>query len=239
MAEEEPLLSEYPREELVSALLDAARYGDDDDKALVKQLVEFDPTLVNEADAQGRNAVHMSCANGHEDVLKTLLACKPDVTKVNAEGSSPLHFAAAKGSEACVKILLLAGYPPAAKNKLGRKPLDECWEKEPRDVFQKVEDLLLVKDPDIDEALKEHEAKIEAGDLDGMDPPPGQAPSSSSSSSSTSKPKKAHAKPTPKAGGGYSSSSKKPSPKLAPAPASSKPEEPAKPVEQVSMMMME
>ena len=194
-------LAQYDREELIGALVDCARYGEPDDLEMVKRLIAHDATLVNGQDEQGRTPVHMCCANGHDSVLEILLPHNPDKTVLSAEGCTPLHFAAANGSEKCVKALMDYGYDIAVKNKFGRKAIDDCWEKG----FQKVEDMLLLKDPDVEEELKKQQAALSKTDLSGL----GEkglketssegpvAASSSSSSSSTAQPP----------AGGYSHSS--------------------------------
>eukprot|EP01060_Flectonema_neradi_P039828 TRINITY_DN891_c4_g1_i1.p1 TRINITY_DN891_c4_g1~~TRINITY_DN891_c4_g1_i1.p1 ORF type:complete len:203 (+),score=53.10 TRINITY_DN891_c4_g1_i1:43-651(+) len=167
MAEEKPDLSKYPRSDVIDTLLESSRYGEDDDIEMVQTIIDYDTSFVNEQDGQGRTALHMACANGHSEILKVLLTAKPDADKVTTEGSTALHFAASNGNESCIAQLLAAGFSITAKNKFGRKPIDECWGKG----NSKIEDLFLMKDPEVEAALPKSE-KPEAGDLSGMDPPP-------------------------------------------------------------------
>ena len=165
--EAEVPLSEYPREELVAALIEAARYGEADDLDLVAKIVAFDGSLVNAQDDQGRSPVHMCCANGHDAVLALLLQHSPDKSVVNIQGSTPLHFAAIKGSEKCVELLLKYGYNASAKDSLGRKPIDDCWEKG----FQKVEDMLLLQDKEVEAELRRQELNVADDGMDGAAQP--------------------------------------------------------------------
>ena len=191
MAEEKPDLSKYPRSDVVDTLLESSRYGDDDDADMVRAIVEFDKDMINEQDSQGRTAVHMACANGHSDILKILLEAKPKSDIITFEGSTALHFAASNGNESCIAQLLAAGFSITAKNKFGRKPIDECWGKG----NSKIEDMFLMKDPEVEAALPKTE-KPDAGDLSGMDPPPQEK---SASSSTKKEPAAEKPKPKPKA----------------------------------------
>ncbi|EFJ45447.1 hypothetical protein VOLCADRAFT_63721 [Volvox carteri f. nagariensis] len=79
--------------ELVTLLIDGARYGDleDVDSALA-QGVQPDSK-----DAMGRTALHMACANGHCEVIGRLLHAGALTDIQNNEGNTPLHWACLNG----------------------------------------------------------------------------------------------------------------------------------------------
>ncbi|KAJ9439846.1 Ankyrin repeat-containing protein P16F5.05c [Diplonema papillatum] len=178
--EAEVSLSEYPREELVGELIQAARYGEQEDVDLLRRLLVHDTTLAAETDDQGRTAAHMCCANGKDNILKVILEnSKPDPAAVNNEGNTALHYAAFNGSIECVKLLLAAGYDVMARNKNNKKPIDECWGKG----FDKVEDMLLLKDTDVDAELAKREEKVTDKDIRDVEQVEKPAPKATASPS--------------------------------------------------------
>jgi len=66
-----------------------ARYGELDD---LKLLLEA-KSDINHQDANGSNALHMACGNGHLDIVQYLCSQKAKWTK-NAGGNTPLHWCA-------------------------------------------------------------------------------------------------------------------------------------------------
>eukprot|EP01059_Diplonema_ambulator_P028983 TRINITY_DN4803_c0_g1_i1.p1 TRINITY_DN4803_c0_g1~~TRINITY_DN4803_c0_g1_i1.p1 ORF type:complete len:213 (+),score=70.06 TRINITY_DN4803_c0_g1_i1:50-688(+) len=180
-------LSAYPESELVAALIDAARYGDEEDVVMIGKILDFKGELVDAEDEQGRSALHMACANGHVSVVKLLLGrkVKPKIDAQNKEGSTPMHFAAMNGSKEIVQDLLNAGYNVAIRNKFNRKPIDEAFDRS----HTALEDLLLLKDPDVEAELKQHESRLNPSDLQGLEPPK-DAPTQAKPSTSLPKPKK-------------------------------------------------
>eukprot|EP01064_Diplonema_japonicum_P021634 TRINITY_DN3119_c1_g2_i1.p1 TRINITY_DN3119_c1_g2~~TRINITY_DN3119_c1_g2_i1.p1 ORF type:complete len:224 (+),score=74.31 TRINITY_DN3119_c1_g2_i1:23-673(+) len=202
--QQEVNLADYSDKDLTAELVEAARYGEDEDIELIGKILSYKGELVDGTDGQGRTALHMACANGHAKVVKMLLEreVKPKLDATNEEGNTPLHFAAINGSKEIVKALLIAGYNITARNKFDRKPIDEAWDRKNTEV----EDVLLLKDPDVEAELKKHESKINPGDLKDMDAPPqNQSPKKpvstsipSTSSSSAEKTEETAKKPNEK-----------------------------------------
>ena len=68
--------------------------------------------------------LHWAARNGHEAMVKALIAAGADVNKVgNQYGGTPLHCAAAYGHEAVVKVLIAAGADVNKAHKYGGTPL--------------------------------------------------------------------------------------------------------------------
>jgi hypothetical protein len=69
-------------------------------------------------------ALHVACANGHEEVVRRLLEGGADVDVKNAEGSTPLHWACLNGHVAVVRLLMDKKASPSSLNKwVGWMPL--------------------------------------------------------------------------------------------------------------------
>ena len=64
-----------------------------------------------------------AAGNGHEAVVKVLIAAGADVNKVGNQCGTPLHCAAAYGHEAVVKVLIAAGADVNKAHKYGGTPL--------------------------------------------------------------------------------------------------------------------
>ena len=122
-----------------------ARYGEHDD---VVAALEKDATLLHRAkDEHTQNsALTMACANGHTNIVRSLLfkslgdaktgakAEKRDgLEKVidcqNTSGNTALHYAALNGREECVKLLLIAGASCDLFNEFKKKAFDDAHAK--------------------------------------------------------------------------------------------------------------
>jgi len=71
---------------------------------------------VNEADEEGRTALHFACGYGELSCAKLLVAAKAAVNAVDNNKNTPLHYAAGYGEEACVQLLLDNGASLTDKN---------------------------------------------------------------------------------------------------------------------------
>ncbi|KAF8525797.1 ankyrin repeat-containing domain protein [Hysterangium stoloniferum] len=113
-------------------LLLSCRYGELDE---VKQFVEKygSQPLQDIRDQNGNTILHMTCGNGHEDILDYLLPLIDTsfLSSTNNAGSTPLHWATLNSHLSIVKILVLFPQGPGAalidiKNSAGRSPLGEA-----------------------------------------------------------------------------------------------------------------
>ncbi|KAH8388346.1 hypothetical protein KR093_004739 [Drosophila rubida] len=73
-------------------------------------------TGVNVQDSGGYSALHHACLNGHEDIVRLLLAHEASTNLPDSRGSSPLHLAAWAGETDIVRLLLTQPYRPASAN---------------------------------------------------------------------------------------------------------------------------
>ncbi|KAH8382394.1 hypothetical protein KR009_003305 [Drosophila setifemur] len=73
-------------------------------------------TGVNVQDSGGYSALHHACLNGHEDIVRLLLAHEAAPNLPDSRGSSPLHLAAWAGETEIVRLLLTHPYRPASSN---------------------------------------------------------------------------------------------------------------------------
>ncbi|KAH8241383.1 hypothetical protein KR032_011808 [Drosophila birchii] len=73
-------------------------------------------TGVNVQDSGGYSALHHACLNGHEEIVRLLLAHEASPNLPDSRGSSPLHLAAWAGETEIVRLLLTHPYRPASAN---------------------------------------------------------------------------------------------------------------------------
>eukprot|EP01025_Chloroclados_australasicus_P039731 TRINITY_DN4131_c0_g1_i1.p2 TRINITY_DN4131_c0_g1~~TRINITY_DN4131_c0_g1_i1.p2 ORF type:complete len:181 (-),score=36.75 TRINITY_DN4131_c0_g1_i1:224-706(-) len=92
----------------------------------VKELIKQNASDFNidEADSEGRTALHFSAGYGEVDVAKELLSNKANVNSVDNNKNTPLHYAAGYGIIECVKLLLEHGAGLTEKNDDGKTPLE-------------------------------------------------------------------------------------------------------------------
>ncbi|OCH92047.1 ankyrin [Obba rivulosa] len=121
-----------PSPEDYEEFLLSCRYGDVDD---IRQFVDrFGGDALNAArDERGNTALHMVCANGHQDALDFLLPLvSPSLLcSQNDAQSTPLHWAALNQHLAIARTLVEFPEGPGVdlidiKNTAGRTPLGEA-----------------------------------------------------------------------------------------------------------------
>jgi ankyrin repeat protein len=99
----------------------SAAVNDDLDK--LKLLLKGNPDLVFSKDGDGETPLHWAAANGHNDVVKFLLANKADVNAKDNSGDTPLHEAVGKGYEDTAELLLAGQADVNSKDKNDYTPL--------------------------------------------------------------------------------------------------------------------
>ena len=62
--------------------------------------------MVDVQDEQGKTALMMAAANGHEEIVEVLLTKKPNLLLQNKSGNTALHWAAYMGRKKITQILL-------------------------------------------------------------------------------------------------------------------------------------
>jgi ankyrin repeat protein len=97
-------------------------------KEVAASLMQLNPSSVQDTDAQGGNALHMTCKSGSIEMMAPmvmwLLSVGVNVHARDTHNCLPLHYAASSGSVTCTRILLwkmletLAYAQPSASDTL-------------------------------------------------------------------------------------------------------------------------
>ncbi|KAK6119699.1 hypothetical protein DH2020_046567 [Rehmannia glutinosa] len=86
--------------------------------AFVRQILNRNPQLAEELDAQRSSALHVASAKGYVEITRELLSAAPDMClSRDSQGRNPLHLAAMKGRVE-VLIELVRSLPLAAREKM-------------------------------------------------------------------------------------------------------------------------
>ncbi|CAM9291854.1 unnamed protein product [Scytosiphon promiscuus] len=108
-------------------LLDCSRYGElEDVEAILSSGVD-----ANHKDAHGNTALHLSCANGHAEVIKALIKAGASHLP-NGAGNRPLQWAVQNKHDECVRTLMEM-YPESSqmnvldKNGFGKSALTDAF----------------------------------------------------------------------------------------------------------------
>ena len=91
----------------------------------VQQLIRYDSKLLEEPDADGRNALHLACQGGHLNVVCALGDCLSEhvLEACDNEGNRPLHVACESNSADIVKLLVEMKANTIARNQRNDVPL--------------------------------------------------------------------------------------------------------------------
>ena len=90
----------------------------------VKTLINKDSEIdLNSCDDKQRTALHISAANGTNDILRTLLENGANPNVKDVKGNTPLHLAACAGKVPIVTLLLHYGADISATDFNGKTPL--------------------------------------------------------------------------------------------------------------------
>lgn len=105
-------------------------------------------------DLSGNSALHLSCANGHLEIVRLLIVHGAPLDTKNLSGSTPLHYAALTGQLDVVQELIKSGAEAVVENGFGKTALDEAHNGRHRDVAKFLIDHVEAtgKAPDLDEA---------------------------------------------------------------------------------------
>ncbi|KXK57410.1 MAG: Ankyrin repeats (3 copies) [Chlorobi bacterium OLB7] len=108
------------QQSLPQSLQQAAAAGD---LAAVQQMVAANPTLVNQADGNGRTPLHAAATEGKIDVVTFLLSNKAAVDPRDNFGATPLYLAVQNDHELVIRHLLARDANPSAATNDGLTPL--------------------------------------------------------------------------------------------------------------------
>ncbi len=120
-------------------LLECARYGEEDDLADLKRLLEAG-VPVDYADDGGNSGLHKACANGHVDIARALMAAGATHAP-NASGNTPLHWAVQQGQLGAAQALIIHyadGIDVLAQNSFGKSVVTEAFGKGDASVIELV-----------------------------------------------------------------------------------------------------
>ncbi|QRV98056.1 ankyrin repeats [Ceratobasidium sp. AG-Ba] len=162
-------MSATPTNDDYEDLLLSCRYGDIDD---VRAFVEkFGQEAVAAArDENGNTVLHMTCANGHEDILTYLLPLLPStlLSVQNSSKSTALHWAATNKHLGTVQKL--AELQPSLidiKNAAGRTPLGEAELAEWDEGAQWMVGAMTIEEGEMKEGVTDE--VVEEADVNGKD----------------------------------------------------------------------
>merc|ERR1719428_910637 len=78
----------------------------------------------NEADEDGRTALHFAAGAGHEKMVAKLIEAGAETEIADTQGTTALYFAAGYGHKEVLAVLLDAGASPTTLNAAGQAPRD-------------------------------------------------------------------------------------------------------------------
>jgi len=133
-AEEEAEEEEEEDEEL--NLHTAASSGDHE---ALTVLLATPGVAVNEADSEGRTALHFACGYGEVKCAEALLDAKADVNATDKNANTALHYAAGYGKVEIVSLLVSSGASVVLKNGDGKTPIDVARLNEQEEVLRVLE----------------------------------------------------------------------------------------------------
>ncbi|XP_047128763.1 transient receptor potential cation channel subfamily A member 1 homolog isoform X1 [Hydra vulgaris] len=84
----------------------AAFFGQED---VVDNILEINPSVINDLDREGNSPLHLAAMNGHVNVISFLLKSGASINDKNTKGFTPLVCAVKKGQTEAVKKLILEG----------------------------------------------------------------------------------------------------------------------------------
>jgi hypothetical protein len=79
---------------------------------------------VNQSNNDGNTPLHITCLQGHLEVVEVLIAAGGDVNQSNNDGNTPLHITCLQGHLKIAEVLILNKANFLFKNNGGKTPLD-------------------------------------------------------------------------------------------------------------------
>jgi ankyrin repeat protein len=103
-----------------SAIHDAVN---DNNLEAVTVLLDDDPTIINDRDADGMTPLSLAAINGNYDIAKELLERNADIHIGDLDNSQPIHLAAISGNIQIAELLLASGAGVNEQDNNGATPL--------------------------------------------------------------------------------------------------------------------
>lgn len=95
----------------------------DNNLETVKALLNEDPTILNDRDADGMTPLNLAAFNGNYDIVKELLGRNADIHIGDIDNSKPIHLAAISGNVRIAEALLASGAGVNEQDNHGATPL--------------------------------------------------------------------------------------------------------------------
>lgn len=95
----------------------------DNNLEAAKVLLDEDPTILNDRDADGMTPLNLAAISGNYDIVKELLKRNADIHIGDLDNSQPIHLAAISGNTQIVELLLASGAGVNEQDNNGATPL--------------------------------------------------------------------------------------------------------------------
>ena len=93
------------------------------DLEIVRTLLDGDPSIVNERNADGMTPLNLAAINGNYDIVKELLIRNADIHIGDLDNSQPIHLAAISGNVEIAELLIASGADVNEQDENGATPL--------------------------------------------------------------------------------------------------------------------
>jgi ankyrin repeat protein/L-ascorbate metabolism protein UlaG (beta-lactamase superfamily) len=89
----------------------------------VTALLDEDPALINDRDADGMTPLNLAAINGNYEIVKELLIRNADINIGDVDNSQPIHLAAISGNVQIAELILASGADINEQDNNGTTPL--------------------------------------------------------------------------------------------------------------------